>query len=314
MKAPLVLYKYRDFSARTVAMLCSDEIFYADPSTFNDPLDSRPCIAADCDIPTLEKTVYELIRRRIEAEMLAGAQRVKYKGPKTLAHIEKHSRRAAQQRFETISYYATDPEYTGERTYIYSRFLTEEIEQELLLQYDKGILSLATRNNCPLMWSHYGDQHRGLCIGYSVRYPAQSQLYKVQYGGRRDVQASTVAAMLRGDATARTIVDSTVLLRKAQDWRYEKEWRMFGPKGKHDSPLELVEIIFGVRCENTVKHTIARALDLRARPVKLYEMHEIPGTFCLKRRILNVDALGASYPRRALSAAEAANYYPTSGG
>ncbi|WP_206600408.1 DUF2971 domain-containing protein [Chromobacterium sphagni] len=302
---PSVLYKYRDFSARTVAMLCNDELFYADPSTFNDPLDAKPCVEADCDIPTLEKTVLELVRRRVEAEMQAGAQTLKYKGPKTLAHIDKHSTTAAQRRLQNLAYHATNPEYADAGPNAHARLLADEIEQELLLQYDKGILSLAKRYACPLMWSHYGDQHRGLCIGYRVPQAAQSQLHQVKYGGSRNVQASTVAAMLSGDTDARAIVDSTVLLRKAQAWRYEKEWRMLGPHGKHDSPLELAEVIFGMRCEDTVKHTIARALDRRDKPIKLYEIHKVPGTFQLKRRRLNVDELGASYPKRALSVAEA---------
>ncbi|MGR2661920.1 DUF2971 domain-containing protein [Chromobacterium haemolyticum] len=302
---PPVLYKYRDFSARTVSMLCNDELFYADPSTFNDPLDAKPCVEADCDIPTLEKTVRELVRRRVEAGMQAGAQTLKYQGPKTLAHIDKHSTTAALRRLKDLAYHAMDPEYTDAGPNAHSRLLACAIEQELLLQYDKGILSLAKRYACPLMWSHYGDQHRGLCIGYRVPQAAQSQLHQVKYGGSRYVQASAVAAMLDGDISARAIVDSIVLLRKAQDWRYEKEWRMLGLQGKHDSPLELVEVIFGMRCENTIKHTVARALDRQDRPIKLYEIHEVPGTFQLKRRRLNIDELRASYPRRALSVTEA---------
>lgn len=34
------IYKYRSFSNRTIEMLVEDQLFYADPSTFNDPLDT----------------------------------------------------------------------------------------------------------------------------------------------------------------------------------------------------------------------------------------------------------------------------------
>ena len=110
--------------------------------------------------------------------------------------------------------------------------------------------------------------------------------------------------MLDGHAGAREAVNEAVLLRKAQDWRYEKEWRHLGPQGTNDSPLELVEILFGTRCEGAVKHAVASALDGRERPVKLYEMHEVRGTFRLKRRLLDVEGLSVSYPRRALSIME----------
>lgn len=273
---PRVLYKYRDFSARTTALLCRDEVYYAKPSTFNDPLDSKPCVRADCDVETLEKTVYELVRQRVEAEMRSGAQAVKYRGPKTVAHIEKHSESAAKRTIDTLRYYATDPEYVVPPPQPHIELLEREIERELLLQYDKGILSLARRYDCPLMWSHYGDQHKGVCIGYSVPADAVSQVHQVRYGGERVVLASEVAAMVEGDARARQSVDAEVLLTKARDWRYEKEWRMLGQSGTGDSPLELVEVLFGTRCEAPVMHTIASSLAGRERTVKLYEMHEVP--------------------------------------
>jgi hypothetical protein len=311
-KISLVLYKYRQFSARTLQLLCRDLVYYANPSTFNDPLDTKPCVEADCDLRTLQRTVYELIRRRVEAEMKTGARAVKYRGPKTIAHIEKHSRAAASRTLDSLEYHATNPEYTEAPPAPLIGLLAYEIERELLRQYDRGILSLAKRFNCPLMWSHYGDQHRGMCIGYSVPLAARSQLHQVRYGGERNVRASAVAAMLDGDARARAAVDEAVLLRKAQDWRYEKEWRLLGPQGTSDSPLELVEILFGTRCEGAVKHAVATALDGRDRSVKLYEMHEVRGTFRLKRRLLDVGELSGSYPRRALSDVDAFESVPTS--
>jgi hypothetical protein len=84
------------------------------------------------------------------------------------------------------------------------------------------------------MWSHYGDQHHGVCIGYSVPSDVGEDLHKVKYGGKRLVDASQVVAMLD--------------LRKAASWRYEQEWRLIGLRGLQDSPLELEEVIFGMRC------------------------------------------------------------------
>jgi hypothetical protein len=42
--------------------------------------------------------------------------------------------------------------------------------------------------------------------------------------------------------------------RKAASWRYEREWRVIGQRGLHTSPLELEELIFGMRCEETVRY------------------------------------------------------------
>lgn len=206
----------------------------------------------------MERTVYELVRRRVEDEMQMGARAVKYRGPKTMAHIEKHSQAAAQQMIDSLKYQATDPEYNTDPPGALESVLAYAIERELLKQYNKGILSLAMRHDCPLMWSHYCAQHRGICIGYSVPLDAQRQLYEVQYGGNRNVRASAVAKIvLKHDEQARAAVDEAVLLRKEPDWQYEKEWRLLGSRGAVESPLEMVEIVFGTRCSSTVKHTVA---------------------------------------------------------
>ncbi|RQZ34380.1 DUF2971 domain-containing protein [Burkholderia sp. Bp9090] len=305
MMRPPVLYKYRHFNDRTIELLCADRVYYADPSTFNDPLDTRPCVEADCDIRTLERTVQEMVRRRVNAEMRAAADAVKYRGPKTMAHIEKHSEAAALKMIDTLQYQASDPEYSDDVLDAYTFVVTRAIEDELLRQYNKGILSLASRHDCPLMWSHYGDQHRGLCIGYAAPTHEQApdwaiELHEVVYGGDRNVRASLVAAMvLEDNAQARREVDSAVLLRKAPDWQYEKEWRLLGSRGASDSPLEMVEVVFGMRCDSTVMHTVARALSGRDKEVRLYEMHEVRGTFELTRSEVDVGELSAYYPRRA---------------
>ena len=106
--------------------------------------------------------------------------------------------------------------------------------------------------------------------------------------------------MLDGDEEARHQVDEAVLTKKAVDWRYEREWRLVGPRGPHDSPLEMEEVVFGMRCSHTVKFAIVKALTGRSRPVRFYEIRERHGRFLLGRYTLDVDELSASLPRRAL--------------
>ena len=236
--------------------------------------------------------------------MTAAAKIIKYRGPKTMSHIERHSRQQADRIIQEIEYHATDPEYDFEdpQRFLFGRY----IEDELLQQYDKGIVSLAERAVCPLMWSHYGDQHRGVCIGYSVPDNALGNLHKVKYGGSRLVEVSKVAAMLEGNRSAHGQVDQSVLLQKAESWRYEREWRLIGPRGLQNSPLKLEEIIFGIRCKAWAKYALMKALKDRDRSIKFYEMYEVPGTFKLQKCELNYDdELFVHFPRRYLSIFEA---------
>lgn len=304
-KIPRRLYKYRDFDNRTLAIVVCDNIYYTDPSTFNDPLDTRPSIDVDLDDGKLERIVRILVERSSSEEMSAAAKITSYRGPRTIEHIKRNSRRQADRLIEEIEYNATDPEYeSGDAK---ARLFGQYIKSALLQQYDKGIVSLAARSTCPLMWSHYSDQHRGVCIGYSVPVGAAGDLHKVKYGGSRLVQASKVAAMLDGNDAARGEVDEAVLLRKTKSWGYECEWRLIGRRGLQTSSLELEEIIFGMRCDAAAKYVVMKALKGRKRPVKFYEMREVSGTFKLKKCALTYDderELFEHFPKRHLSILE----------
>ena len=148
------------------------------------------------------------------------------------------------------------------------------------------------------MWSHYADQHRGLCIGYLVPSGGIDGLGKVAYKGTRWVSASNVAAMLNGEPAAQNEVDEAVLFRKAGSWHYEREWRLIGPQGTRDSPLKMERIMFGMRCEDSTKFAVMKALEQRQKQVAFYEMRAAPGTFNLKPSALNdTHEIFADFPR-----------------
>lgn len=182
-KTPKRLYKYRGFSALTVDLLVSDKIFFADPHTFNDPLDSKPIVTPDLTLEQLKLTVRTLMERRLVAEMTTAARSIKYRGPKTIEHIDRLSRQEVEGMMADIAYHATNPDYEGDLSDNHRWLLGHQLQTELMKQYDRGILSFAERNSCPLMWSHYGDQHNGLCIGYEVPTPPPDALHRVRYGG-----------------------------------------------------------------------------------------------------------------------------------
>ncbi len=306
-KIPNRLYKYRSCSSQTVGQLVADQLFFADPSTFNDPLDTKPSLATDLDVDALADVFRCLVERRIHAKMSAAAEMIKYCGQGTLNHIATHSRQHADEAIADIYNNLNnidDEEISNKNTIndIAQSLLGWRIEGELRRRYDKGIVSLAERSECPLMWSHYGDQHKGVCIGYSVPPDSAGQdLYKVTYGDKRLIKASTVTAMLNGDDTARCQVDQAVLARKAKDWGYEREWRLVGPQGVHASLLELEEVVFGMRCSPMLRYVIVKALADRLRPPKFYEICESHETFLLSRHEFDTGELIATFPRSSLA-------------
>lgn len=295
-KAPRILFKYRPFDDRTLGMLVNNQVYYADPRTFNDPLDVSPTLQIDISDQQLSNVLSTLIQRRMVAKMKESAKEIKYENSGISDHIEALCSHRTKQHLKDIDYFSeglkpgclSDPK---------PLLLSCDIIKELLRQYDKGICSLSSKSDCLLMWSHYADQHRGLCLGYSIPVPIMVQLHEVSYGGSRKVQASKIAAMLEGDLDASRDVDAVVLLRKAKDWEYENEWRLIGKRGPNDLDLELEEVVFGLRCPDFIRFAVVVALEKRSKPVSFFEMRDFQNTFKLERRALQIESLKGDFTR-----------------
>ncbi len=300
---PARLYKYRPFNEQTLNTLIADQLFYATPSTFNDPLDTNPSLEVDTGSEQLEQILEKLVVQRAKAEMTAAAKAINYKGPKTKQHIQNRSLRIAESEISNIQHNVSNPEYDYNKTLLLQ--LSYKIEQELLQRYDKGVVSLTKNVECPVMWSHYGDQHRGMAIGYSVPSDVKNSLHEINYGGNRTVKASKVLAMLHDDETAKREVDDAVLLQKAEAWCYEQEWRLIGSQGLNDSLLELEEVVFGVRCPPATQFAVLKALEGRQKEVDFFEIKQHNGKFELTKNKLEIVELEAHFPKRARSVYEA---------
>ena len=142
MKVPSRLYKYRAFSDLSLASLVEDQLYFADPSSFNDPLDTKPSLKVDLPNPQLEDMLVRLIEQRLSAELESAAKTIRYKGPKTQSHIVRQSHKQAQRSLDDIRYHAGNPDIEAEDPLAF--LLGHEIESELLRRYDAGIFSLAS--------------------------------------------------------------------------------------------------------------------------------------------------------------------------
>lgn len=289
------LHKYREFSHNTLDIIATDRLFFADPANFNDPLDVRPTLDSDLCDEDLELLFVNLARTRIEGELKASAQTLDYRGPRTIDHIQKQVALRTTESLNNIKWDVDNPLYDDEISV--GQLLSTEIQLELVRRYEKGVVSLAERWDCPLMWSHYGDQHRGLCLGFSETKDQTANLLRVNYNGNRLVRASDVLKMVNGDAAAQERVDSAVLATKAQAWEYEREWRLIGRRGLRNSPLELSEITFGLRCGDVAKFTIMKTLEERQREIEYYEIFAERETFTLRRRPVDFGEISIDLPR-----------------
>ena len=302
---PKKLYRYQAISSRTVESLCHDKLYFSDPASFNDPLDCKPTVISDSNRATLRKILSELIKRRVTAEIRESLKNARLQGKKAEAHAKQSGVQAAQQELANIAYNATNPEFEVSEEEAEFWLLKSEIRHELLKQYHRGVCCFAVSVYNPLLWSHYADQHQGVCVGYRLARVPLPKIHKVVYGGSRAIKTSLIArAILNNDHEAQNLMDRDVLLRKAPSWRYESEWRLLGNRGVQDSPLRLADVTFGLRCPKALKYALVSALEPREETVKFFEMYELPGTFKLKRKLVDTGELGLYFPHTAISAEE----------
>ncbi|WP_338619679.1 DUF2971 domain-containing protein [Paludibacterium sp. THUN1379] len=227
------------------------------------------------------------------------------KGGQASEHAEKQAFREAERQLADIAYHARNPDHDGSIEEKESCLLLNAIEHELHHWYEQGVCCFSTSYSSPLLWSHYGDQHKGLCIGYTADRNPAPKLQKVAYGGSRTITSSMLCeAFLHGNEDVVAAINKNVLLRKARGWSYESEWRLIKPQGLQKSPLLLTEVTFGLRCPPPVIHTVIRALERRENCVKFFKIHEVRNSFALRRRQVDVDELQAVFPVTAKSGIE----------
>lgn len=116
-----------------------------------------------------------------------------------------------------------------------------------------GLLCFSRNWTNPVLWSHYGAKHRGICLGFNVE---KDLLEEVQYKDQRPLRNLDDA-----DPNQMTNHDLNLLRRtKYKHWEYEEEFRHFVSidecirEGRlhfreFGHSIVLIEVILGYQCD-----------------------------------------------------------------
>ena len=157
------------------------------------------------------------------------------------------------------------------------------------LWQNKGLISFSDRWSNPVIWSHYAENHKGICLGFDV---SKNFAFKVLYPPTREHIPSISEIVDTNDSE----VLKKMSLTKYAHWEYENEWRVFIKLGQPDNDLffegysdkmQLREIIIGAEsdlssqqlrrhCSNSVEvHTARLAFKaFRIVPQKLKRLQK----------------------------------------
>src|SRR5437879_7422518 len=117
-KRPRRLFKYLSFSDRLLEHLCTGEIHYSDPATFNDPLDCQPIVKADVSDEELKQILGQLVIQRAGKEIDLAMKKLRLRGEKATAKRQALTHSEVQAILGDIEYQATHPEVEEHAIYI----------------------------------------------------------------------------------------------------------------------------------------------------------------------------------------------------
>ncbi|CAA0113258.1 DUF2971 domain-containing protein [Zhongshania aliphaticivorans] len=150
---------------------------------------------------------------------------------------------------DPFEYYHIDTENYGTRSILKERL--NHANREL------GIICFSRNYTSPAQWAHYGDSHRGICLGFDI---PDSELFDIEYVERRTEGKEFKNSLdLKGMQYIKYM-----LSKKHEHWKYEQEVRMLVPFPEKimDERLMFVpfaekfslrEIMLGVRCATSAK-------------------------------------------------------------
>lgn len=236
------LYKYRSLSGSskryTEAAIRKQEIYFSPPSAFNDPFECR-CIV---DLSSTDEQWAELQASALQSRDPTLSR------PQALNIARSNYPRPADAQRRQIE--------QGLRQHIIGE-----------LERDIGIFCLSRPNDDILMWAHYADSHRGVCLEFSVRVdpPFFTEAQPVRY---QDGYPTFNYFNSTKDERA-----EKSFLTKSKHWAYEREFRMIdftnGP-GVRRYPRELLTgVILGCAASSSDEDEVRCLLAALSHSVEL---------------------------------------------
>jgi hypothetical protein len=235
---PKALYRYRSLRrlAKTLEELRDGYVFLNKPAVFNDPFDSALSISWE----EARKQAMEAILPRYGLD------------PKVVESIEEKQKELEQQAFESL--------IRGVLLLSYGASASQDLFS--LFREKVGVSCFACNPNSVVMWSHYADQHTGICVEFSGSSILSSArflelVHPVRYTDnlldvfRLSWLSSTELHEVRFD-----VLPILAACHKSKDWEYEGEWRLVsldpstGPKFSLGScGIKPSRIILGARID-----------------------------------------------------------------
>jgi hypothetical protein len=265
---PETLYKYRSWSNEYhQKILTENQLYLASPSDFNDPIDCR--IGNNYSLLDTDEKIEEY------AEIIT---------QRHWGSVVKMGLNPIKEKKRIISELKTNMD-----------FVQNGDDENTFKMQDKyyGILSLSSRYDSILMWSHYAEFHKGFCIGFNETKLRESSMFGK--GGPVVYNNEFPKINPRDDSSPEKSFIQTHT--KAKDWSYEEEYRLtklFYPNEPKPSdrivtvPNDFIsEIVLGLKISEEHKNEIIKIA--KEKGLEIYQIEQVPFEFKLiKKPVYNI--------------------------
>lgn len=234
-----ILYKYAGINQYLYSMLINSELWFSNPIDFNDPY--------DCNIKyNLSGINYDKVLKHLN--------KLNHRHQHNLSH--EHIKNRAKD-------ICNSPQELND---LLDNLLKESINK-------RGISCFSQSDSKLLMWSHYADSHKGVCLTFDIQKDLDffRNPYKVSYPDEYPI----VDPFKDNERKELKVFLAT----KSKEWAYEEEIRIikesnYMPEFRGNikfSPKALTEIKFGYKTSEEQMRTIKNLVAGKYPHVKLFK-------------------------------------------
>lgn len=258
MSIPQELFKYRNFEKYTILSLLNKGLWIPKPAQLNDPFDNQ---------------------FKIQSSEISKDEFMKSYETFQHWHLNKYKK--------NINYNDFDLLFTNDKPNAHLSKKVSDFKLYWNSSSEKmGVLSLSSDPSNITMWSHYADNHQGICIGYDpkklfVHLPNEAidWLYPVDYQPQDNItrNAYLLYAMCGMWYSSEAAFDLffKMACTKTDEWKYESEWRFINPEnGGNIFNLNIdaiSSITFGLKTSSETKSAISHILRYHNKKTKFFQ-------------------------------------------
>lgn len=299
------MFKYSSINSYSLRNLQKNQIYFNNPLNFNDPFDTfQPAVMSEISNEKFVEIFSKTSKRDFDKRSLLNILNKTISKDKLYEFCEEHveymfdfSIKDENQIFDSKEDFLNQINETEKSKnnsidnisrfflFIKQRLQTSvindlhQIRKESLSKI--GVSCFSKNKSNLLMWSHYADSHRGMCLEFDSKAIPFSKSLEVTY--KSTIPKINMDSLLNEEFDIEFI--KNLLSFKSIDWKHEEELRIFHQESNKCFVYpsnSLKAIYFGIRSDPSDIEIVCSIIKAQNPDVKFYRMEKKKLTFGIK--------------------------------